>query len=198
MPALPSSPNRRAFVTTTGTTLSGAWLAGYLPAIHAAAREAADAVASGRQTFQLLTPAEAADLDAIAAQIIPTDATPGAREAGVVHFMDRALGTFFAAMAPAVREGLAELNARVAERFPGTARFRALGEAEQHAVLTAAEQTPFFGTVRFLTLLGMFGHPSYGGNRERLGWRLLEFDDRPAWAPPFGFYDRGRHEGGGP
>ena len=38
--------------------------------------------------------AQAADVDAMAAQIIPTDSTPGAREARVVQFIDRALVTF--------------------------------------------------------------------------------------------------------
>ena len=35
----------------------------------------------------------AAEIEAIAARIIPSDATPGAREAGVVYFIDRALST---------------------------------------------------------------------------------------------------------
>ena len=37
---------------------------------------------------------DAADIDAACAQIIPTDATPGAREAKVVYFIDTALNTF--------------------------------------------------------------------------------------------------------
>ena len=45
---------------------------------HAAAQSAGDA----RLSF--LSAAEAADVEAVAAQIIPTDDTPGAREAGVV------------------------------------------------------------------------------------------------------------------
>jgi gluconate 2-dehydrogenase gamma chain len=47
---------------------------------------------SGKTSF--LTASEAADIDAVAARIVPTDDTPGAREAGVVYFIDRALATF--------------------------------------------------------------------------------------------------------
>jgi hypothetical protein len=39
----------------------------------------------------------------------------------------------------------------------------------------------------------MFASPSYGGNRNLVGWKLLGFDDRFAWQPPFGYYDRDAH-----
>ena len=35
----------------------------------------------------------------------------------------------------------------------------------------------------------MFADPSWGGNREKSGWKLLGFDDRAIWQSPFGFYD---------
>ena len=43
--------------------------------------------------------------------------------------------------------------------------------------------------MRMLTLCGMFALPSWGGNRDEAGWKLLGFEDRHAWQPPFGFYD---------
>src|SRR5262245_60928028 len=48
----------------------------------------------------LLEEGDLADLEAVTAQIIPTDSTPGAREAGVVQFIDRALASFLAPLAP--------------------------------------------------------------------------------------------------
>ena len=42
-----------------------------------------------------LTTSDAADVDAIAAQIAPSDGTPGDREVGVVYFIHRALGELF-------------------------------------------------------------------------------------------------------
>ena len=44
--------------------------------------------------FGFFTPEQALEVEAMAAQIIPTDETPGAREARVINFIDRALTTF--------------------------------------------------------------------------------------------------------
>ena len=71
--------------------------------------------AAGEATLSFLTAAEAADVEAVAAQIIPTDDTPGAREAGVVHFIDRALATFFSQLAGDYRAQLAAFQAAFRE-----------------------------------------------------------------------------------
>ena len=49
----------------------------------------------------------------------------------------------------------------------------------------------FFDTTRLLTLLAMFSRPAYGGNRDGVGWKLIGFEDRHFFRPPFGYYDRG-------
>lgn len=41
-----------------------------------------------------------------------------------------------------------------------------------------------------LTVLGLFASPDYGGNRDGLGWRLINLEDTHAYQPPFGWYDR--------
>jgi len=176
---------RRDFLRASASTFGSAWIAAQWPAIVAAASAARTAQAAGA-AFTHLSPDDARDLEAIAAQIIPTDDTPGAREAGVVYFIDAALGSFAAAQAGGLRDGLAALNAKV--NAPAT-RFAALDDPAQIALLKAEEKSPFFGQVRFLTLAGMFSLPSYGGNREDMGWKLLGFDHRHVWAPPFGYYD---------
>jgi gluconate 2-dehydrogenase gamma chain len=179
---------RRAFVGTTAHGLGGAWLAMHLPAIEAAARYAHEAFEAG-QAFETLTAEEAAELEAIAAQIIPSDDTPGAREAGVIHFIDRALGTFQSGALYVVRAGLEELQARSRETDPGATRFAALSTSRQVALLEEIEDGGFFGLIRTLTIQGMFAHPSHGGNRDKVGWRILGFEDRFSWQPPFGHYD---------
>ncbi len=35
----------------------------------------------------------------------------------------------------------------------------------------------------------MFALPVYGGNKGYAGWKVLGFDHRHAWVPPFGHYD---------
>jgi hypothetical protein len=37
--------------------------------------------------------------------------------------------------------------------------------------------------------MGFFGNPSYGGNRDLVGWKLIGFEDRFQFEPPFGYYD---------
>jgi len=62
------------------------------PGILAAAEHAHQAAnAKTPVKFQVLTAAQAKDVEAIAAQIVPSDELPGAREAGVVYFIDQAL-----------------------------------------------------------------------------------------------------------
>ena len=187
-------PSRRDFFGAAGATFAAAWLAGNLPGIQAAAAHAAQAVRQEPAAFENLTPSEAADLEALAAQILPSEpGSPGAREAGVIYFLDRALGTFARPFAGGVRGSLTAINALVAERHPGTARFGALDAARQEALMPAVAALPIFALLRYLVAAGMFSDPSYGGNRDRAGWALLGFEDRFAWQPPFGFYDRDAH-----
>lgn len=176
--------SRRDFLATSGSALGGAWVSLQLPAIEAAARHARRAFRDGAP-FQVLTAREAAVLEAMAAQIFPTDDTPGARETGVIHFLDRALETFAAGNLEPIRTGARELDAK---------GFAELPFDQQTASLQEIEQTPFFGMVRFLTVAGMFANPEYGGNRDGTGWRLLGFDMRPAYQPPFGSYDQAPQE----
>jgi len=140
--------------------------------------------------FMFLTTSEAADVEAIASQIIPTDQTPGAREAGVVYFIDRALGMFFSHMAEDFRSRLTEFRAFCRNRDPDSASFAALTSEQQIELLRAVEHTPFFATMRLLTVMGMFSMPGYGGNRQSVGWELLGFEDQHVFVPPFGYYDR--------
>ncbi|MGH8442437.1 MAG: gluconate 2-dehydrogenase subunit 3 family protein, partial [Nevskiaceae bacterium] len=129
-------------------------------------------------------------LAAIAAQIIPSDGSPGATEAGVVYFMDSALRTFMADRTDSILGGLSALNQKLAaDQGQPEARFSMLPPAEQVAVLKGEEKSPFFGAVYFMTIAGMFALPVYGGNKDYAGWKVLGFEHRHFWQPPFGFYD---------
>jgi gluconate 2-dehydrogenase gamma chain len=140
--------------------------------------------------MSFLGTAEAADIEAVAAQIIPTDDTPGAREAGVVYFIDRALATLLSQLASDYRAQLAEFQMMFREHHPGIASFASLTSIQQVEFLRTVDHTPFFDTTRLLTLLGMFSRPAYGGNRNGVGWKLIGFEDRHFFQPPFGYYDR--------
>ncbi len=176
---------RRRFVGSTVALLGVSWVQLQWPLVVRAAEAAAGAMAQG-SAFAFLDPAEAADLEAIAARIIPDDDTPGARAAGVIYFIDQAMGGFMAPAADELRTGLAQLNQSLGE---DGRRFAQLSESDQDAALTAIEHGGFFDLVRFLTLAGFLCLPTQGGNRGAVGWKLIGFDHRHAWLPPFGHYD---------
>ena len=94
------------------------------PAVVAAAQHAhAAANSETPPKFEVLTPEQARQVQAVASQIIPTDDLPGAREAGVVYFIDRALKTFASDSLQTYREGLAHLNQLTATKVSGNEEF---------------------------------------------------------------------------
>ena len=188
---LDESLGRRAFLAASGAAFASAWLAATPASLRASLRHAARAAAGSPPPFETLTPEEAADIDAIAAQLIPTDDLPGAREAGALHFIDHSLATWAADQRPAFTAGLRDLNRELNARWPGAGPFANLPPERQIALLQAVEGTPFFQSMRFATVAATFADPSWGGNRDKVGWRILGFDDRFAWQPPFGDYDAG-------
>lgn len=181
--------SRRALLQGLAAALGAAALPwDWAEAAHQA--HAAAAQAAGDPRISFLAPADAADIEAVAAQIIPTDDTPGAREAGVIHFIDRALASFLSPLAKDYRAQLAEFQAACRRQHSGAASFASLTSAQQIAYLTSVDRTPFFETTRLLTLLGMFTLPAYGGNRDGVGWKLIGFENQHSFQPPFGYYDR--------
>lgn len=180
--------DRRAFLSASSTALAAAWLAADPSQLRASLLHAARA-RRGANGWEYFTPEQAADVDAMAAQIIPTDDLPGAREAGVVHFLDHSLATWAQDQQPGFVSGLGDLTHEVATRWPGTERFAQLPSEQQIALLHAVDQSPFFQMIRFATVAGTFANPSWGGNQDKVGWRILGFEDRFMWEPPFGDYD---------
>jgi Gluconate 2-dehydrogenase subunit 3 len=182
--------SRRSLLQAIAAAVGAAFSLDWTEMALAAQESHAAAQKSGEASLSLLTPAEAADVEAITAQIIPTDDTPGARDAGVVYFIDQALSTFLSHLAVDYRAQLAEFQSVFRAHHAGAASFAALPSAQQIEYLHTVEHTPFFDTTRLLTLLGMFSMPAYGGNRNEVGWKLIGFEDRHFFQPPFGYYDR--------
>ena len=172
------------------------WLVALWPQIAAAQEHAHRAVRSGTPAaLTVLDSGMAAEIEAIAAQIIPSDGTPGAREAGVIYFIDRALTTFAKDKRDAYRTGLQETQAKRAEMFPGSKSIAGLAAEQQIALLQAIEKTAFFELVRMHTIMGFLGSPSHGGNRDLAGWKVIGFEDKHSFEPPFGYYDARASEG---
>lgn len=180
------SPSRRDFLATSASAVGGAWLAAALPALVTLSACARDAARRG-DAFTTLTPEEGEAMTAFASNILPSDELPGATEAGVVYFVDGALGSFFTGQRELIKQGLADLDARAVQR--GAERFASLAPADQVAVMKEVEQTPFFFNARNLTMMGVLADPSYGGNRDLVGYSLVRREPGTAWQPPFGYYD---------
>jgi hypothetical protein len=130
-------------------------------------------------TIKTLSAAEAAEVDAIANLIVPGGATPGARDAHAIYFIDNALGAFFADQLPAFRHGLARFR-RLCRRHRADKPFSAapkpgdrLAERVDHALLQPAA----------VPVLGLIALPKYGGSRQS-GWKLVGVEDNHMWAPP--------------
>lgn len=167
------------------------WMVGSLgltAAIAEAQKHAHEAARTGA-TFQVLDAAMAKEVEAISAQIIPSGDGPGAREAGVVYFIDRALATFEAEQRGAYRTGLDEIRQTGGKLYPGSASFAGLTSEQQIAVLRAVEKSEFFELVRKHTVWGFLGSPERGGNRGKVGWTHIGFEDKISYQPPFGYYD---------
>lgn len=179
--------SRRDFLAIAGTGVASVWLTASTDDVIAAARHAQTA-----QKFEYLTAADAAELEAFAEQIVPTDETPGAREGRVVYFMDKALATFAKDDRDNVAKGIKELRARAAKMQPGAKSFAELPSEKQIAIMKAMEKArhPFFEDARQATITGLLALPEYGGNYNKIGWKWIGFDDRFSWAAPFGWYDR--------
>src|SRR5260370_1975988 len=133
--------SRRNFLSRGGAALSAVWLSAHWPAIVAAAEHAHQAAKSAAPPkFQFFTSEQAVEIDAITARIIPSDETPGAREAGVVYFIDRALTTFAVNDQKTYREGLPGLQLRVRELFPSPAKIPSPTPEQQNQILHSLDQ----------------------------------------------------------
>jgi gluconate 2-dehydrogenase gamma chain len=187
---------RRAFLAAAGAA-GAAWLVADPELLHAALVHARRTVAlPPPYRFDALTAAQAADLEAMCMRILPSDGTPGAKEAGVIHFIDKALSSFAAPQKDSLVGGLTDLNQKVAAKWPGKTSFSELTPEQQDEMLKSIEKTPFFGQTRFATIVGMFANPSYGGNTREVGWKLLGFQAHGIYQPPFGYYDAEVLKGG--
>jgi Gluconate 2-dehydrogenase subunit 3 len=200
--------SRRNFLTRAGAGLSAVWLSTHWTAIVSAAEHAHQAAkSSAPPKFQFLSPEQAVEIDAITARIIPSDDTAGAREAGVVYFIDRALTTFAVDDQKTYREGLPTLQASVRKLFPTIVKFSSATPEQQDQILhsldnhtgggrgmyrASAKASPFFETIRAHTIVGFLVDPDSGrdGNRDGVGWKLIGRDRDHMFQPPFGYYDK--------
>lgn len=164
--------------------LKRAGLVGVAVAAPAGALAPEAASVREREALESFTAAEAEAVEAFVERLIPVDANgPGAAEARVARYIDRALGGELASLRGTYSAGLAAVDSYARARFG--APLADLPAAQQDAVLTGLEQNAapgfpggsraFFDLVREHCLQGMFGDPVHGGNADFVGWDLIGF-----------------------
>ncbi|WP_224242061.1 gluconate 2-dehydrogenase subunit 3 family protein [Hyalangium gracile] len=138
---------------------------------------------------------ELATMAAACERILPRDEDPGARDANVPAYIDRILQTpELKQMKADFLQGLAALERRSRSMFKKG--FVEATPEQQDELLTIFKDSGegtgeghFYEILVVLTLEGFLGDPSYGGNKDRVGWRLVGFDTvgTVAMAPPEGY-----------
>jgi gluconate 2-dehydrogenase alpha chain len=130
-----------------------------------------------------LNPHEARTAAALFERFFPADENgPGAREIGVVAYLDRALSGTYLDLAEPYHLGLRALDSAAEERFGGL--FADCESEEQDALIsdlecgglpnfTVPDQREFFWMLREHAREGLFSDPVHGGNRGKLGWKFL-------------------------
>src|SRR5215203_1741890 len=141
---------RREFVEAMAASLAGAL--GAAPLAGLSTVSAFAATVPNTAPYEFLTADQVRLLDVITAHIVPTDETPGAREARVVRFIDHAFATIFKDSKKdftATLDAFAEFSAHYR---PDGVPFLDLSHNEQVVALRELERTrpEIFGPLRSL------------------------------------------------
>lgn len=176
---------RRHFLTLSAATLGGVL-------VYSLDRKSSLLAAQDKRLripLRFFDEREALIVAAAASRIFPTDQSgPGAREAGVVIFIDRQLagpygrdryrytqGPFEDGPPELGYQGKATPREIYREALRDLKGFDRLAAEEQNARLRQIEASRFFSLLRQHTVEGMFSDPIHGGNSDLIGWQLIGF-----------------------
>jgi gluconate 2-dehydrogenase gamma chain len=200
---------RRAFLVRAAVGAGAVAGAGLVPGAHTQTHEQRPETGAPAATQPhsnvvehgaFLNDENAATIAAFTERLMPgAPDKPGARDAGVLNYIDLALAGAYADLQDFYRRGLAQLDAYCRKTYHGP--FVRLDVARQDEVITALEQgkatgftwptaQAFFDTVRTHTMEGMFADPIYGGNKDFAGWRLVGFPGAQAMFTPADLQNR--------
>src|SRR3712207_1086566 len=130
-----------------------------------------------------LNPHEARTAAALFERLFPADEHgPGATEIGVLTYVDRALAGPYKDKTETYRLGLAALDRAALNRY--SVPLSDCNTEQQNALIAGLEegtlpdfkvppQHDFFKMLRDHLQEGLFADPAHGGNRDKLGWKLL-------------------------
>ncbi|HLH44573.1 MAG TPA: gluconate 2-dehydrogenase subunit 3 family protein [Bryobacteraceae bacterium] len=176
---------RREFIALPAKTLGGVLL-------YTLAREPMRVQAQTGQVripLRFFTAAEARVIEAACERIFPSDESgPGAKEAGVVVFIDRQLAgpygkdkyrytkpPFVDSVPEHGYQGKATPREIYREGIQKLGNFAELSPDQRDQRLRSIENTQFFRLLRQHTVEGMFSDPMHGGNAGLIGWQLIGY-----------------------
>ncbi len=193
--------SRRVFIHRLGFFGGGVVLLG--SACKKGQGEAQESPSSNARVRKPLTTAhltftseEFSVVQAACERIVPKDEDPGAAELGVPKYIDRMLQSpQLAQMKEDFLTGVNALDRRARQTLK--VGFAQATAAQQDALLAAFKdagdgtgEAHFYELLVVLTLEGLLGDPSYGGNKDKAGWALVGFNvvGHQAAEPPPGYH----------
>ncbi len=134
--------------------------------------------------LRVLSGKEARTLEAWVERLIPTDQDAGAREAGVVHFIDRLLAGWLKRKRQPWKSALEGIDRGAflayAKPFYELEPKRQIALLEQMEAGKASREAfpddggkAAFELVLSYTMMGFYGNPRHGGNRDYVSWQML-------------------------
>lgn len=129
-----------------------------------------------------------ATIEAAAARILPTDDEPGAKEAGVIHFIDAELSLpehkdhqrlFLLGIRKMDQLALRKTQ-KTFVQAPFSVQDGILRKLQSGVLLSRkTDSKRFFSVLVAYTLEGFLCDPVYGGNRNEVGWKFIGFNMKP-------------------
>jgi gluconate 2-dehydrogenase gamma chain len=178
---------RRKFLTLSAASIGGVLVYSFDGQVS---RLTAQTNQTIRIPLRFLSQTEALIVVAASSRIFPSDEVgPGAREAGVVVYIDRQLAGPWGRDRYRYTQRPFEENAPAEFGYQGKATpqqiyhqglkeltgFDRLEPTEQDQKLKQIENSLFFSLLRQNTIEGMFCDPMHGGNIDMVGWQLIGF-----------------------
>lgn len=142
---------------------------------------------SNSSQWRFFTNGEGVLVDALAEQIIPTDESMGARDAGATNFIDKQLMGPYKRHQDTYRKGLKAIQETCQTKYKK--RFEQLEWDDQTVFLQTMEagkmegsswkdefDKEFFGMIRSHTMQSFYGSPRHGGNKNNVSYKMMRID----------------------
>jgi gluconate 2-dehydrogenase gamma chain len=138
--------------------------------------------------FRFFTIDEATLLAEICEEIIPADENgPGAKQAGVIYYIDKQLSEVFIHQQDLYRNGLVAMNESCTQIYSSSfenlereSRVLFLNKMENDGITGEFWQqnsaSSFFSLIIRHTMQGFYGPPRHGGNKNYISYKMMNLD----------------------